>query len=419
MRKLAFMGRFTQSIVTSSCILILCFALGAKLNWGQDATKTTENVDVPRVTATATAAGWLKSPAIVGTAIADTYVRVGSEPIGPRSYPQGINPLTGLPYPNEEAQARRNLIVKISNWPPKVRPQHGVNQADLVIEYEAEGGVTRFAAIFRNNTPEKVGSIRSARLIDIELINMYAAILAYSGTSGPIHEIYKKSNFRSLLLSPSFGDDCEIAGFCRDASLLARGYEHTLFGNTQKLWELATARNVNSGYRALGFTFDLQPDPGGADANDIYINWYNRTEIRWQYDEGSKRYLRYSDEIAHLDANDDSQLWADNLIMLQVAHYPRPDLFTPGSLDESYEVALWSQGQAYVMREGKLYRGYWRRFSGNRGEALSLIFGNEEPIMLKPGRSWITVMRTLDPVVISDAWVDIEATSTALARSDS
>ena len=171
------MGRFTQSILTSSCILILCFALGAKLNWGQDATITTENDDLPRVTATATPAGWLKSPAIVGTAIADTYVRVGSEPIGPRSYPQGINPLTGLPYPNEEAQARRNLIVKISNWPPKVRPQHGVNQADLVVEYEAEGGVTRFAAIFRNNAPEKVGSIRSARLIDIELINMYAAIL--------------------------------------------------------------------------------------------------------------------------------------------------------------------------------------------------------------------------------------------------
>ena len=80
--------------------------------------------------------------------------------------------------------------------------------------------------------------------------------------------------------------------------------------------------------------------------NDIYINWYNRTEIGWQYDEVNKRYLRYSDGIAHLDANDDSQLWADNLIMLQVAHYPRPDLFTPGSLDESYEVALWESGSS-------------------------------------------------------------------------
>ena len=52
--------------------------------------------------------------------------------------------MTGLPYPNEEVRARRNLIVKISNHPPIVRPQHGVNAADLVFEYEAEGNVTRF-----------------------------------------------------------------------------------------------------------------------------------------------------------------------------------------------------------------------------------------------------------------------------------
>ena len=53
-------------------------------------------------------------------------------PIGPFSYPEGINPLTGQLYPNEEARNRRNLIVKISNFPPIVRPQTNVNMADVV-----------------------------------------------------------------------------------------------------------------------------------------------------------------------------------------------------------------------------------------------------------------------------------------------
>jgi hypothetical protein len=93
-------------------------------------------------------------------------------PNGPFSYPEGINPLTGLPYPDEESMARRNLIVKISNYPPIVRPQSGVNTADVVYEYEAEGGVTRFAAIFRSHTAHHVGPVRSARLVDLELAPM-------------------------------------------------------------------------------------------------------------------------------------------------------------------------------------------------------------------------------------------------------
>src|SRR5690606_29253001 len=53
-------------------------------------------------------------------------------PNGPFSYPQGVNPLTGLPYPDEASMLRRNLIVKISNFPPLVRPQHGINEADVI-----------------------------------------------------------------------------------------------------------------------------------------------------------------------------------------------------------------------------------------------------------------------------------------------
>ena len=372
----------------------------------------------PLPTATVTPDNSLKGPKVVLTAVSDIYAPQRAEEVGPVSYPSGINPLTGLPYLSEEARMRRNLIVKVSNWPPKVRPQYAINQADLVFEMESEGGVTRFATIFRSNAPEKVGSVRSARLVDLELLNMYAALLAYSGTSGPVREIYKERVSRFLLLSPSLGDNCEQAGFCRDQTVIDRGYEHTLFGDTQQMWQIATLRDVNIGFRAVGFAFDLAPDAGGSDVNDIYINWYNRTEARWQYDEDSQRYLRYSDGLPHYDAADDRQLWADNLVILQVIHNRRPDLFEPGAINESYEVAIWGQGRAYVMREGKLYEGYWQRLSQNRGVGLSLVYGDQTPIMLKPGRTWITVMRSLDDVVVSNTRADMRATATAIARAE-
>ena len=344
----------------------------------------------------------LLSPAIVATAIAEEYQPAYGIPVGPRVYPQGINPLTGLPYPGDEARARRNLIVKVSNWPPRIRPQHGLNAADIVYEYEAEGGVTRFAAIYRSQAPQQVGSVRSARLLDIELIRMYAALLAYSGTSAPIHEIYVNADFRNRLLSPSFSHTCERAGFCRDAKYAERGYEHTLFADTAKLWDFATRLRVNQGYRALGFHYGLQADPGGVPAQDTYMNWYNRTDARWQYDEDAGVYLRYADGAPHLDAADGAQLWADNLIFIQVIHRPRPDLFPAGSRDESEELLLHGNGKAIVLRDGLRYNGYWQRTGGRDGDALALNHNDGRSIALKPGRSWITIARNLDSLEISE-----------------
>ncbi|MCY4145732.1 MAG: DUF3048 domain-containing protein [Chloroflexi bacterium] len=344
----------------------------------------------------------LRAPAIVATAIADSYQPAYSYSVGPRTYLEGINSLTGLPYPSDAARSRRNLIIKVSNWPQRVRPQHGINAADIVYEYEAEGGITRFAAIYRSQAPQQIGSIRSARLLDIELIRMYAALLAYSGTSEPIHQIYMNADFRSRLLSPSLGHDCQRAGFCRDDAYAHRGYAHTLFADARQLWDLASRLTVNQGYRALGFNFALQADDGGDTAHDTYANWYNRTDTRWQYDQASGIYLRYADGAPHIDAADSRQLWADNLIYLQVLHIPRPDLFPAGSRDESEELVLRGQGQALVLREGKLYSGFWRRSGVRTGDALGLAHADGEPIALKPGRSWITIMRNLDQLEISE-----------------
>ena len=357
----------------------------------------------------------LQAPAIIATAIADDYQPSFAIPVGPRIYPEGINPLTGLPYPDDEARNRRNLIVKVSNWPPRVRPQRGINSADIVYEYEAEGGVTRFAAIYRSQSPGQVGSIRSARLLDIELIRMYHALLAYSGTSAPLRPLYLDSDFRNQLISPSLGHDCERAGFCRDNAYIERGYEHTLFANTDKLWGYAARINVNHGYRALGMHFGLQAAAGGAPAQDVYMNWYNRTDARWQHDKDTGSYLRYADGAPHLDTTDNSQLRADNLIFLQVRHISRPDLFAPGARDESQEVALYGTGKAMVLRDGLRYDGYWQRTGARSGDALELNHNDGMPIALKPGRSWITVMRNLESLDISETRQPLDS----IVRADS
>src|SRR5207237_8366910 len=96
--------------------------------------------------------------------------------VGPFNFPAGVNPLTGLPVDDPAVLQRRPLAVKISNAPVLVRPQAGIGDADLVFEHLTEGRLTRFTAVFWTHTPPRVGSIRSARLIDLEIATIYTAI---------------------------------------------------------------------------------------------------------------------------------------------------------------------------------------------------------------------------------------------------
>jgi hypothetical protein len=340
-------------------------------------------------------------------------------PNGPFVYPEGINSLTGLPFPDEESQNRRNLIVKISNYPPVVRPQTGVNLADVVFEFEAEGGVTRFAAIYRSNAPERVGSVRSARLADLEMVVMYNALFAYSGTSEPIQDMILEQEWVYQAFSPLKGDN-ENAGFTRDQELLDDpnvDLEHTMFLNTQTLYELATRRNVNIGYPARGFAFSEEPAEGGTPIQDMFIDWYGQTDARWQYDQTTGRYLRFTDGVPHYDKGDGQQLWVDNVVVIEVPHVDRPDLFPEDANYQSLGIELWDQGRAYVMRDGMLWQGFWRRDERQRpGDALQLIFGNNVPITLKPGRTWVAVVRWLGDATMSEAKVDVAATATATVQ---
>ena len=54
------------------------------------------------------------------------------------------------------------LAVMVDNFPSS-RPQTGLGAADIVYEALAEGGITRFLAIYASRDPELVGPVRSAR----------------------------------------------------------------------------------------------------------------------------------------------------------------------------------------------------------------------------------------------------------------
>ncbi len=305
------------------------------------------------------------------------------EPIGPEAYPSAVNPLTGLPLPDGAPLERRPMVVKISNAPPIVRPQAGIGAADLVFEHYAEGGLTRFSAVFYSQAPTRVGSIRSARLIDDALVPMLGGLLAYSGASDGVMGVLSSSEyFERTYMGVRYG----LPYFWRDENI---DVPHNLFVNAAALYELAAREGFGQdAVLAPGLGFTAAPPPGEDGPALLVDIIYKATRAQWIYDAERGQYLRFSDGLPHFDANTMTQVAAENVVILYAPHRATDIIESQwqGAISWSIEIALWGSGEALVLRDGRVYRGQWSRPA--RDSMLTLRTADGQPLYLRPGATW-------------------------------
>lgn len=308
--------------------------------------------------------------------------------IGPGGLLPSINPLTGLAVDDPAVLARRPLAAKISNAPDAVRPQAGIAQADLVFEHLTEGPLTRFTAIFWTHTPPRLGSIRSARLIDLEIPAMYDTLLVYSGASEPIRRKIAGLPFANRAYE---GVTVGAPLYYRDTSIEV---PHNLFAVPRAVWARAEADGVNRPRADLGgMRFSATP-PGGPPARTITID-YGGDEVEWTYDEASGRYARRVDGAPHTDANTGEQVTAANIVLIYAHH--QPDLAIvesqwQDSMSFSIELQIWTLGPAAIFRDGVQTTGYWHRW---QEEDMLTFWADEDraaPLYLKPGNTWFEIV---------------------------
>ena len=308
--------------------------------------------------------------------------------VGPYRYPSDVNPLTGLKVDNPTILDRRPMVVKISNAPPMVRPQAGIGEADIVYEHYAEGGLTRFSAIFYDQLPERVGSIRSARLIDYELMPMYKALLVYSGASNGVNAVNDGSDFKDrLYMGILFG----APYYFRDEQIEA---PHNLFANLSAITQMATGEGKNGRPDLQGMAF-LQDIPPGESGSGLGVDVrYIATSVQWQYDPERGVYRRFSDNQPHYDALTEQQVTADNVVIL-FAEHSFTDIVESefqGRKSYSIQVKLWFEGDAMLLRDGKIYVCRWWR--PTREDMVRLLTRDGQLLYLKPGNTWFQVVRT-------------------------
>jgi hypothetical protein len=321
--------------------------------------------------------------------------------VGPDDFPDYVNPLTGYPVMNPLLLNRRPVAVKIPNYPHNVYPQAGLSSADHIFEYHLEQGLTRFMAIFYGQDAIRVGPIRSGRIFDAHIIQMYNAVFvfnyAYSEEGNEPLDVYgyleDTLNEDLFVVDPG---SCEPY-MCRD---LAINSYNNLFANTYGITELINQRGQENGRQDLASNFFNSLGGRGRDrASQINVNYSYANYAYWLYDKVNSRYMRYQGVVDLLgenepeyilltDANNDQPLAVDNVVVLFVPH----EFIYKSGMSEVFDIQLEDRGEAYIFRNGSAFEAIWERTEINK--PLSLMLPNGSPFPLKPGVTFFQILHT-------------------------
>jgi len=342
--------------------------------------------------------------ALVGAAPACTSKRKDEGPSGPSGSANTkiekpkIAPLTGMALTDLEAESRAALAIKIDNS-VAARPQAGLDGADIVYEELAEGGITRFMAVFHSKQASDVGPVRSARMVDPEILAQYQGLFAFSGGAAPVLEAVAAAPVQDV----SFN---KVASAYRHAP--GRAAPHNLFTRTSLLWDAAKRHNVPD----LKLSFSTKPPPvastttttvtGGTPGKPfppgerVSISFSTSAVSVWKWDAASGNYLRYHGSTPHTLVGG-SQVRAKNVIVQFVQVYAGPIRDVLGN--PSPEIRATGSGEVWVLRDGILTKGTWSRQSVS--DKTSFRDSSGKTIPLSPGNTWIELAPRGEPASFS------------------
>lgn len=300
--------------------------------------------------------------------------------------------LDGLQYAPDIAN-RHALGVIIENH-PESRPQFGLADAAVVYEAKAEGGITRFLAIYGPKAPEKVGPVRSARTYYLDWCLEYDCFLAHVG-----------GNIDALDLIPKIGIK-DLDQFRYGTSKYGKTYyrvpkkgvatEHTMYADPAKLYEIANTNSwpMTGGHPSVNFKREAATDERPTSQQiDITIS-SRQFNTAWTYDPATNTYARTMGGAAHTDGATGEQIKSKVIIIQEAASQPIVTRIN----EQGLKMTTVGTGKAKIFQDGKATEGTWKKASQKERTIFMDEQGNE--IRYNPGQRWITVVEPGSKVTV-------------------
>lgn len=326
-------------------------------------------------------------------------------------------PLNGKKYTKQEKDIwgkRRPLAVMIENH-EDARPLSGISYADVVYEAVAEGGVTRFLAVFYCGVAGQnvtIAPVRSARVYFIDWASEYGEkpIFAHVGgantvcpqcpggrkprsTVDPRVDAYAK--LTKLGWRVAGGNDFDTifdSGFPlfkRDEGRLDKEVlpEHTMTMQTELAFQQAEERGFGAVGRD-GKRWDEEfvawkfadENPSSSPIEKISFSFWSGMpayDVVWRYDKANNQYLRENGGQPFIDHENKQQITAKNVVVMFTKAFWSVD-----AEKHSYYQTVGS-GKVLVFQNGRLIKGTWYKagptartiFKDSKGREIEFVRG--------------------------------------------
>ncbi len=257
------------------------------------------------------------------------------------------------------------------------RPQSGLNDAGVVFEAVAEGGITRFLALFQDKNPPYLGPVRSVRPYYIQWAMGFDAGIAHVGGSPEALQNMKDWKAKDL---DQFTNG---AYFHR---ITSRAAPHNVYTSMDQLFDLSNKKGYSSS------TFTGFPRKTAAPSKTPTAKTIDFTisgsafNVHYDYDAANNRYMRSEGGAPHNVVDEKgtaTQLAPDVVVALVMAQGLNAD-----GIHTTY--ASLGSGHAYVFQDGTVTEGTWKKNSQN--EQLTIVDDAGKPIKLNPGQTWLTAV---------------------------
>lgn len=305
------------------------------------------------------------------------------------------NPINGVMMTTKEYNnlIKKHPVAVTMNNHESARPQHGLTQADIVLEILAEGGITRYVSIFyQNDNIVKIGPVRSLRYYMIEYTSGFndAIILhhGWAGHDGAPFETYveqtdargavAKWGIKSIQSEPSTYRDLEKAS--------KSGYVHSLYTDSERMnaevarYQQAYGWELGGKIEPLKFKFDAPIEERGnfktIEVQFLSLSTSSYTS-KFEYNKQTNSYDRFIAGKEDIDLVNNTRVSPKNVIIEWHNYRDANDGHSRLVID------MIGENEALVLRDGELIEGVWKKecracrtqYFDKKGEKIEFVRG--------------------------------------------
>ena len=270
--------------------------------------------------------------------------------------------------------SRPALAGKIDNH-PSARPQVGLDEADIVFEELVEGGLTRYIAIWHSSLPAEIGPVRSVRPMDPEIVSPFGGIFAYSGGQVRFIQLMQEAPVYNAIHGQPDTEDT----FYRTSAKVA---PHNVLVKAPELVDQHL--NLPAPERQFAYAPSVEESTAvvaGSPVTSMNPRFSGFSSPTWEWDGTQGTFLRFQTNGAADSASSGNQIFATNVVVLQVGIDVVEDIPT---------TRLVNRGTGWVATGGSILEINW--FKATPESPIVLTTEDGEEVRLGVGNTWIELI---------------------------